>query len=156
MTNDAIPNVVGPPGLDLARYSEEILERFGNSAVRDQLIRIATDGASKIPVFHAQTIADLFEKDADISREVFLFACYAQYLTGRDDDGNDIGLNEPLLSADEIAQLVQTPAKVLTLSAFAPLGLAQNRRFVAEFESRLAMIQRDGTAAALRDLLGHP
>ena len=51
LLRDAIPLIQGPRGVALPDDAELILERFANTAVGDQLMRIAQDGAAKIPVF---------------------------------------------------------------------------------------------------------
>jgi D-arabinitol 4-dehydrogenase len=61
VTQDAIPVLdtpEHPSPIDLARYRDVVLERFGNPAIRDTNQRVAMDGFSKIPGFIAPTIRE--------------------------------------------------------------------------------------------------
>ncbi|WP_051971866.1 mannitol dehydrogenase family protein [Massilia sp. 9096] len=64
MEHDVIPHLTPPPGVSLQAYKGTVLERFANPAVADQLLRVAHDGAAKIPVFHAATLATLLARYA--------------------------------------------------------------------------------------------
>jgi len=51
MDDEATPTLDPVPGVDLAAYKRELIERFANPYVRDTLARLATDGADRIPKF---------------------------------------------------------------------------------------------------------
>ncbi|UCV00788.1 D-arabinitol 4-dehydrogenase [Acidovorax radicis] len=57
VTDDAIP-VLLPCPIDLARYRDVVLDRFGNPAIADTNQRVAMDAFSKIPGMIAPTIRD--------------------------------------------------------------------------------------------------
>ena len=57
VTDDAIP-VLQPSPIDLARYRDVVLDRFGNPAIADTNQRVAMDAFSKIPGMIAPTIRD--------------------------------------------------------------------------------------------------
>ena len=59
LDRDVIPTLTAPPGLSPADYRDTVLARFANPAVKDQLLRITSDGASKIPVFLGETLRRL-------------------------------------------------------------------------------------------------
>src|ERR1700730_2861888 len=86
-TNDSIPLVTPPTGYSVSAFTKAVVDRFSNPAIRDQLLRVAHDGAAKIMVFHAQTIRELIENGQDLTREAFLLACFSRYLVGVDDLG---------------------------------------------------------------------
>ena len=56
LDRDVIPLLAAPPGMALGDYRDAVLARFSNPAVNDQLLRITSDGGSKIPVFLGDTI----------------------------------------------------------------------------------------------------
>ena len=43
-----LPTVARAPGVDLDAYVRTLLVRFGNTAIRDTLLRLAEDGSSKL------------------------------------------------------------------------------------------------------------
>lgn len=153
LDRDVIPYVEPPPGLDLGSYKAMIIARFSNPAIGDQLLRVAGDGAAKLPIFHGRTIAALMAAGADLRREAFLLACYGRYLRGYDDTGAAFAVFEPGLTADDWAAARAEPAGVLRSAPFAGLGLAGHPAFRPAFDRTAADIARDGVSATLDALL---
>lgn len=150
-TRDAIPLLEGTVDVDLTRYKDDVIERFGNPAINDQLLRIATDGAAKIPTFHAPTITHQLATGGDCRRSAFLLACYQRYLRGTDDTGAPFDVTEPTLgrAARDLAQ-GDDGAGVLDIGAFAELGLAEHEDFADCFHTMLASLQERGTVETIR------
>lgn len=153
LDRDVIPYVEPPPGVDLRSYQAMIVARFSNPAIGDQLLRVAGDGAAKLPIFHGKTIATLLAAGADLRREAFLLACYARYLAGRDDTGAAFAVFEPGLAAEDWAAAAAEPAAVLRSAPFAGLGLADHPAFRPAFDRAAADIARRGVSATLDALL---
>lgn len=57
MREEAAPTLEAAPGQDLARYADELLQRFGNASLRHRLAQIAIDGSQKIPQRWLRTLA---------------------------------------------------------------------------------------------------
>lgn len=140
LQRDVIPHVQAPSGVSFAAYTAMILERFSNPAIGDQLMRIAGDGAAKLPIFHAKTIATLVAASADVRREAFLLACFGRYLKRhadhsiRDDRGAGFEVVEPGLDADDWVHASSPDATdFLRSSPFAALDLAGNADFVRAY-----------------------
>jgi D-arabinitol 4-dehydrogenase len=75
VTEDAIP-VLEPSPLDLHRYRDVVLERFGNPALRDTNQRVAMDGFSKIPGFIAPTVRERLARGESIEAVAMLPALF--------------------------------------------------------------------------------
>jgi mannitol 2-dehydrogenase/sorbose reductase len=143
-----------PPGISAEAYGEKTIERFGNPAVADQLLRVAQDGASKIPVFHAKTIETLVREERDMRREALLLACFQDYLAGVDDRGEVFMVDEKkLTAADWELHKSGDPLAVLHMSPFSPLRLAEKEAFVEHFCLLEDIVSRGNTRAALREAL---
>ncbi len=160
LDRDIIPYVDPPPGLSLERYRAMILDRFSNPAIGDQLARIASDGAAKLPIFHAKTLATLLAAGADMRREAFLLACFGRYLkaardgTVRDDRGGELPVHEPVLTADDWEKIQSAdPDAVLWTSPFAVLGLAEDAAFNYAFRQYRSALENQGASAALEMVL---
>ena len=69
-----------PCPIDLARYRDVVLDRFGNPAIRDTNQRVAMDGFSKIPGFIAPTIRERLAAGATIDSVAMLPALFLAYL----------------------------------------------------------------------------
>ncbi|MFN8082085.1 MAG: mannitol dehydrogenase family protein [Kineosporiaceae bacterium] len=147
---DVIPLITPPTGVRLPDYRDQILSRFANPAVRDQLLRIAMDGAAKIPVFHTVTLRTQVEQGLDPSREALLLLCFRRYLSGVDDRGAAFDVHEPLLSPqDRAACAGDDPRAALRLASFSPLGLEDHPGFVSRFDELAAVMTQRGVATAI-------
>lgn len=151
---DVLPHLDGPTGVDLDAYVENILQRFNNPAVGDQLLRIAADGASKIPTFHARTLELLLLSGADPVREALLLAAYRRWLGGVDDDGQRYDVTEPALSgADRALLRGAEPLDALTATPFVSLRLWEHHRFTERYLASVDTIDSAGIDAALQRVL---
>ncbi len=82
-TNDVIPVLSTPQNpspIDLAAYRDMVLDRFGNSAIRDTNQRVAMDGYSKIPGFIVPTIRERLALGESIASVAILPALFLAYL----------------------------------------------------------------------------
>jgi D-arabinitol 4-dehydrogenase len=83
VTDDTIPCLHSPDRpspIDLPRYRDIVLERFGNPALRDTNQRVAMDGFSKIPGFIAPTVRERLAKGESIASVAMLPALFLAYL----------------------------------------------------------------------------
>ena len=79
VTDDVIP-VLLPCPIDLERYRDVVLDRFGNPAICDTNQRVAMDGFSKIPGFIAPTIRERLARKESIDSVAMLPALFLAYL----------------------------------------------------------------------------
>lgn len=150
MEQDVIPHLVPPPGVSPHAYKDTVLRRFVNPAVADGLLRVAHDGAAKIPVFHTQTLSTLIAQGADTARPALLLACFRLYLLGRDGHSAALDVVEPHLSAADRALLdPYDPLKLLDTSPFAALALRDHPGFVATYLRLAGLIEAHGIRVAL-------
>ncbi|HEY5302949.1 MAG TPA: hypothetical protein VIJ86_02705 [Acidimicrobiales bacterium] len=156
MTRDVIPLLRPPDGVSLNSYKDTLIERFANPAVGDQLIRIATDGSAKIPVFHSATIEELIERGADIRREAFLLACYRKYLDGVDDVGVAIEVNEPSLGEEDRREIdAPDGLGLLRISAFASLNLTDHLIFSTNYLRFGELLNQQGAAKTIDEVVAN-
>lgn len=150
LDRDVIPLLDAPPGMTLETYRDAVLSRFSNPAIGDQLARIASDGASKIPVFLGDTIRSGLERGGDHRRLAYLLAAFGRYLRGVDDRGRRFAPQEPHLTAEDRALAeAPDPKALLRIGAFKGLDLERSREFVASFARSSALIAERGALAAL-------
>jgi mannitol 2-dehydrogenase/sorbose reductase len=151
---DAYRLVTPPSGFSVRAFTEKVLERFANPAIGDQLLRVAGDGASKIAVFHGKTIEQLVATGGDLTREAFLIACFARYLTGFDDSGQPLNIFEPRVSETERNRLsAGDPLAVMDIDAFRGLSLGESPVFRSELRKLSEQLYAQGAAATLSSLV---
>ena len=83
MTEDILPSVVAPPGLDLRQYVDTILKRFRNPEIRHPLAQIAWDGSQKLPLRLFGTIADGIAVGRPIDRLCIPVAAWMHFVRTR-------------------------------------------------------------------------
>lgn len=79
VSDDVIP-CLSPSPIDLADYRDVVLDRFGNSAIRDTNQRVAMDGYAKIPGFIAPTFRERLAKNESIASVAMLPALFFAFL----------------------------------------------------------------------------
>ncbi len=151
---DTVPLVAPPTGYSVRAFTAGVLSRFSNPAIRDQLLRVAHDGAAKIMVFHAKTIRELIESGKDLTREAFMLACFSRYLLGVDDLGNSFEVNEPQFN-DEDWRMVRcdNPTGLLSTAPFRSLELEEYGPFRNQYFELTHKLASDGCNAALDAIL---
>ena len=151
---DAEPLLVAPPGMALPEYGRRLLHRFRNRAISDQLLRIASDSTSKLPMFIKSTAMGVLAHDRPAVRIAFVVACYAEYLRGHDDQGQAYTIVEPHLT-DEDRKNAASPRleDALEMSAFAGWELQENPGFVATYIRLRQSIRDRGTRATLAQVI---
>jgi mannitol 2-dehydrogenase len=77
VTREAAPTVGDVPGIDLDTYRASVFHRFGNPAIADTLVRIATDGAERLRKFVVPVLVDRAERDEAAPLAALLIASFA-------------------------------------------------------------------------------
>ena len=86
------------PGIDLDSYAGTIVKRFSNSAIRDQVARICSDGCTKMAKFIVPSLVDLLE-GRELPRVLpFVIASWLHYLRGYDESGRILSISDPSLA----------------------------------------------------------
>jgi D-arabinitol 4-dehydrogenase len=83
VTDDVIPVLdtpEHPSPLDLAKYRDVVLDRFGNPAIQDTNQRVAMDAFAKIPAMMAPTFRDRLARGESIASVAMLPALFLAYL----------------------------------------------------------------------------
>ncbi|MET0453566.1 MAG: mannitol dehydrogenase family protein [Mycobacterium sp.] len=150
MSTDAAPLLAPPPDVSLADYQSMVVGRFANANVPDTVLRVAHDGAAKLPVFHRATATGLIAQGRDPRREALLLAAFRRYLGGIDDHGDAFEVHEPHLSgADRSLLLSDDPLDALRSSPFASWRLADSADFVDRYTTVVAILDSHGIHAGI-------
>ena len=154
LSRDAGPLLDAPPSMSVGQYKDMLLSRYRNPAIGDQLLRIASDGASKLPQFVQDTAREVVRQGGDHRRIAFLLACFTEYLRGVDDRGDSFPVVEPNVTEADLT-LANDPdlRRGLGLGAFKGWGVQDSEAFVADYAGFRASIKGKGAAATLREML---
>lgn len=152
MDRDVTPYVPVPEGVDLEAYKDQLLRRFSNKAISDQVSRLCGDGIAKFAVYVAPILGRMLQDGKDISIEAFLIAVYCKYLVGaRTESGEDIAISEPHLTpADKMLISGGSPVEFLKISPFASLELDRYPVFMEKYERFYGMSVAEGLKVLLQ------
>ena len=118
-----------PAGTDLANYSNSLLKRFSNPALRHRTWQIAMDGSQKLPQRLLGTVRDRLQKNLPIDTHALAIAGWMRYVTAADEHGRTIDVRDPF--AAELAAIAKAtgpvadrlaPALLDVTSVFGALG----------------------------------
>ena len=151
MLEDVVPLLESPAGMDLPGYSEAILKRFRNPAIRHLLAQIAWDGSQKLPIRILGSISEALAQDRDISRLAVPVAAWMRFVRNKAVTGEAI--TDPL-AAELIAlgqglrDVTADVAVFLGLRAVFPEALVADERFVDAVEAAYDdLLEAEGAAA---------
>ncbi|MDU0289440.1 mannitol dehydrogenase family protein [Saccharothrix longispora] len=151
---EAVPTLPPAPGVDLDRYQDRLLERFGNAEVADTLARLCADTSDRIPKFLLPVVRENLAAGGEVGVAALVVAGWTRYAEGVDDRGEPIEvvdrLREPLVAA---ARRHDDPTAFLGLrDVFG--DLVDEPRFVAAYTTALAALRDRGARAAVAELVG--
>ncbi|GAA4965066.1 mannitol dehydrogenase family protein [Kineococcus glutinatus] len=151
MAADAAPLLQAPAGVSLEHYQQMVVERFANPHLPDTVLRVAHDGAAKLPVFHRATAEGLLSTGGDLRRVALLLASFRQYTSGVDEHDRTFTVEEPHLSdADWSLLRSGDPLRALEASPFAAWRLGGSPTFVSAYLHVVDLLQAQGVHAALQ------
>lgn len=147
MTDEAIPTLPPVPGIDLERYRDQLLERFGSAAVRDTLARQIVDASDRIPKFLLPVVRAQLAAGRGIAHASLVLAAWSVCL---DPDAPPavppVDRRLPELQAAAAAEKRKPGAFLDVDAVFGDLGT--DRRLRSAFiEAREALLARGARAA---------
>ncbi|NJB83741.1 mannitol dehydrogenase family protein [Wenyingzhuangia aestuarii] len=98
MDEEVTPTLGTLEGVDLEVYKQSLIERFGNSNIKDQLDRICSESSAKIPIFMLPTVQAQLKDKALVKRAAFVLAAWAVYSIGTDEKGKELVIKDALKS----------------------------------------------------------
>jgi mannitol-1-phosphate/altronate dehydrogenase len=139
------------PGMELGVYVRELLDRFGNAAIGDQLSRLCRRGSTKMPDYLLPSLDEARVAGRQRRLLMLALAAWLQYLQGVDAAGDAIVVDDA--RADELRPLAVAartdPSALLSMPAiFGELGRDEN--ITAVLPRLLDTIAGDGVQAAIR------
>jgi len=152
MEVDVIPLIEAeaPTGVSLQAYKLQVLSRFSNPAMGDQLLRIAHNGVAKLPIFLSKTLTQLLSRGGAFERVALCLASFERYLIGRDCNEKALVVDEPhLMDHDRRLLGSGDPLAVLKLSPFEALELPSSEAFKEAFLQARRRLANEGPIAAL-------
>ncbi|MEV4622669.1 mannitol dehydrogenase family protein [Asanoa sp. NPDC049573] len=149
METEAIPTLHPVPGVDLARYCDELIERFAGEAVRDTLARLAVDASDRLPKFLIPVLRQQLARGGPIDCCVLVLAAWSRYLE------SNPGAVVDRRAADLLPLAAQERTRPGALLEFTPVfgDLAADRRLVSAYVAAREALGNGGPRLAIQALL---
>jgi len=157
LDREARPVLPPVPGYDVDSFHSELIGRFADPAIRDQITRLCQDGTAKFPKFLLPTVRAQLEVDGPIELSALALAGWCLYLRAGDNENGspmDVSSDPAGDTAMALAAAsVGDPTSFLGMPAVFGEDLPRNARFVAAFTVALDRLQTDGVAASINATL---
>jgi mannitol 2-dehydrogenase len=149
------PTVPPLPGIDLDEYSATVVKRFSNSAIKDQVARICSEGCAKVTKFLVPPLADLLKSGRTPRVLPLVLAGWLHYQRGHDEKGRamtmvdaQVGfLKEFVDSGCEDARLA-----LRVRALFGELA-AEHPQFIEMVQGNLDILRASGVRAAITKVI---
>ena len=153
---EASPALPAVPGIDVERYKTQLMERFANPEVRDQVARLCIDGSSKFPKFLIPTVEAQLDHGGPIELAALAVAGWCEYLLGFDDSGGPLQIaHDPNLDrATSFARASRArPEAFLEYVDVLGARVGSHPGFSTAFTSALASLRGFGVHSTLQQWL---
>jgi fructuronate reductase len=135
LQRDARATLAVPDGVDLEAYSEQILDRFANPALRHTTRQVAMDGSQKLSARIVGTVVDMLETGRQPLGAAFAIAAWIAYVARTISD-DLVQLDDPM--APRLREIVASTGgdaealarSFLALEPIFPASVAGNDAFV--------------------------
>lgn len=95
MDRETGPTLLPTPGVDIAAYKRQLIDRFANPNIRDTVERVNTDAALN---YLLDPIRDRLAREQSIDLLAFAVAAWLRRMRGEDEQGAPIDIRHPLAS----------------------------------------------------------
>jgi mannitol 2-dehydrogenase len=152
MDRDVTPVLGTVEGIDLAEYKDNLIQRFGNQYIKDNLSRICLDSSAKIPKFVLPTIRENLESGGEIKHATAIIAAWCRYLELAGTPGHTYEVQDSmkdLLQKNAVASDKLDPlAFIKTETLFG--DLVKSERFVSAYLSVIDAFRKYGPEIVMR------
>jgi len=147
MDRETGPTLPSVPGVDLDGYKTQLLERFGNVAIKDTVDRVNADAPINLLL---EPIRDRLAAGANVDLLALALAAWMRRVTGVDETGNRISVVHPLAELLRERANAGGPDPRPLLELRKVFGdLIDHGAFVATLKAWLTSLHADGAEATL-------
>lgn len=149
------PVVPSLPGIDLDEYAATVVRRFSNTAIRDQVPRICSEGCAKIAKFLVPPLADLLRTGCMPRILPLVIAGWLHYQRGVDEQGRAMMMADA--QADLLKPFVEAGCVdarlVLVESAVFGSLVAEFPAWASRVQQYLELLRAHGVRSAIASVL---
>lgn len=152
MDEEVTPVLDEVPGIDLNLYKESLIERFGNSCIKDNVARICLQSSAKIPKFLLPTIREQLHAGGPVECSAFVVSAWCRYAEGIDEKGNKYPLEDDmkLILQESAVRSHQDPLAFLRIEPVFG-DLINSERFTETYIKALRDLYQNGVVNCVKD-----
>ncbi len=153
MSDEIMPTLSMPDGIDLLAYRDALLERFSNTSLKHRTSQIAMDGSQKLPQRLLGTISDRLASGKPFDRLALGVAGWMRYALGTDEQSQPIDVRDPMADAFKQIDTGSAENSVRQFLALEPIfgtTLPANSVFVETVCAKLHQLQTLGARATIK------
>ncbi|MEL6890312.1 MAG: mannitol dehydrogenase family protein [Actinomycetota bacterium] len=144
---EAAPTLPIATGIDIDEYISQLLARFANPGVGDQIARLCLDGSAKFPKFLLPTIRSRMQVEGPVDHAALALAGWCEYLRTAPSPAPDPLLDE---ACDHARRSADDPVTFLSFDAVFDNTLGPDSPFATPFVDALLSIRTRGVQSSLR------
>jgi fructuronate reductase len=156
--NEVIPTLPAPPGMDLSRYADQLLDRYKNPAIRHRTWQIAMDGSQKLPQRLLSTVREDLRQSRPFPCLALAIAAWIRYVGGVDEAGRAIDVRDPLatLLRERLERAGSAQAErvhaILSMESIFGADMSANPAFALAVTRAYSTLMSDGARKAVASL----
>jgi mannitol 2-dehydrogenase len=154
MDKEVTPVLDNVPGIDLDAYKDKLLERFGNSRIRDTVARICNQSSAKIPKFLLPTIEEQLKSGGPVECSALVVAVWCRYSEGYDEAGNEFLIEDEMrdILLEKALASHHDPLSFLSIEILFG-NLINSKKFTETYLKILHSLYQKGVADTIRLLI---
>jgi mannitol 2-dehydrogenase len=154
MEDEGTPTLRPVPGVDLAEYRQAVVDRCSNAEIRDTVARLAFDGSERMTKWLLPVVRDNLAGGGEVRRSAAVFAAWARYCEGVDEEGEPIDVVDRRRDAllERAGRQREDPLAFLADRELFG-DLVDDERFTSHYCATLASLHERGARATLQALV---
>lgn len=154
MDNEVTPVLDEVPGIDLNKYKDSLIERFGNQNIKDQVARICLQSSAKIPKFLLPTVRDQLKSGGSVFISALVNAAWCRYAEGIDESGKRYVIEDDMKDILHDKALLSHQDNLAFLGIESIFGdLVNSKTFTEAYIRSLNSIYNAGISASVKTIL---
>jgi len=145
ITEDVLPTLAAPAGINLAEYRDATLTRFANPNLAHTTAQVAMDGSQKLPQRLIPTISDRLAAGAVPHHLALLTAAWITYIASTDDLADPMAerLRAAVPSANALyANPGVAVQNILAIETVFPPNVRDSQEFGDAVTAQLAVVRK--------------
>lgn len=153
MDTEVTPVLGDLEGIDLKKYKQSLLQRFGNIYIKDQIDRICSETSAKMPIFILPTVKAQLKENGAIDYVAFVIAAWSIYSLGLDENGKSLNIKDGMAEVlhNKAIEAKDKPALFLDIETVFG-GLKESAVFVNAFTHAYQNILKYGVEKCVKDI----